>query len=180
MMSKPHIYLDSCCFIDVVKEKAGVLPSGREHDVWFVKAILQAHKAGDLIVHTSLAAVGECLAVNPDVPTVPDNVKEHYRSLLTSGQYVRLAHPTPRTARHMQDFRWVHGLQLGSVDAMHLAAAIETGCAEFVTTDGQLKKAKFVKAAPVAAALGLRMITAPQTVLLPTGYSQGQLQQTGP
>jgi predicted nucleic acid-binding protein len=179
MMSRPRIYLDSCCFIDVVKERAGVLPSGRENDAWFVKQLLKAHAAGDVIVQTSMAAVGECLAVEDNEPDVPEQIKEHYRSLLTSGQFVHLVNPTPRTARLMQDFRWVHKLQLRSVDAMHLAAAVEVGCLEFVTTDGRLRKAKFLKATPVMGTLGLRMITAPQTALLPSSYTQAEIPQPG-
>lgn len=103
-MTRPRIYLDSCCFIDVVKEKVGALPTERANDVWFVKKILEAHRAGHLIVHTSMVTVGECLAVEEgSAPT--EEVKEAYRSLLTSGQYLRLLSPTPKTARLMQEFR---------------------------------------------------------------------------
>lgn len=173
-MTSPHIYLDSCCFIDVVKERVGVLPTERNNDVWFVKKILEAHRAGHLIAHTSMVAVGECLAVE-EGKSPTDEVKEQYRSLLTSGQYVRLLNPTPKTARLMQEFRWTHGLSLHSVDAMHLAGALEAGCLEFVTTDDRLKKPKFVAANPVMGTLGLRLITAPKTSMLPTSYAQGSI-----
>ena len=173
-MSNPHIYLDSCCFIDVVKEKVGVLPTERTNDVWFVKKILEAHRAGHLIAHTSMVAVGECLAVEEGAAPTED-VKEAYRSLLTAGQYVRLLNPTPKTARLMQEFRWTHGLSLRSVDAMHLAAALEAGCLEFVTTDDRLKRPKLLAANPVMGTLGLRLITAPKTAMLPNSYAQANI-----
>jgi predicted nucleic acid-binding protein len=176
-MTSPHIYLDSCCFIDVVKEKVGALPTERTNDVWFVKKILEAHRAGHLIAHTSMIAVGECLAVE-EGKQPSEEVKEMYRSLLTSGQYVRLLNPTPKTARLMQEFRWTHDLSLRSVDAMHLASALEVGCLEFVTTDVRLKKPKFLAANPVMGTLGLRLITAPKTATLPTSYTQGIINAT--
>lgn len=173
-MASPHVYLDSCCFIDVVKGRAGVLPADRTNHAWFIKKILEAHRAGHLVAHTSMVAVGECLAIEEGKPPT-DAIKEHFRSLLSSGQYVRLVNPSPKTARLMQDFRWVHGLSFRSVDAMHIASALETGCIEFITTDGQIKKPKFVPAIPVMGTMGLRIITAPDTAQLPTSYMQGSL-----
>ncbi|KQP17477.1 PIN domain-containing protein [Pseudorhodoferax sp. Leaf265] len=177
MVSKPRIYLDSCCFIDVVKERVGVLPDGRTKDVWFIKKILEAHRAGHLVAHTSMVAVGECLSVQ-EGGAASDDVKDAFRSLLTSGQYVRLLNPTPKTARLMQDFRWTHNISLKSVDAMHLAAALEMGCMEFVTMDERLKKPKFIAASPVMGLLGLRLIAAPFTALLPSTYTQASIQDS--
>lgn len=170
-MTSPHIYLDSCCFIDLVKERVGVLPADRNNDVWFVKKILEAHRAGHAVVHTSMVSVGECLGVEEGKPAT-EHVKDAYRSLLTSGQFVRLVNPTPKTARLMQDLRWVHNLSFRSVDSMHLASALEAGCIEFITTDARLKKPKTVPAIPVMGTLGLRMITAPNTAVLPDSYRQ--------
>lgn len=175
-MSKPRIYLDSCCFIDVVKKEVGVLPSDRENDVWFIKKILQAHREGHLVAHTSLVAVGECLAVEKGQATVSDEVQDHYRALLTSGQYVQLINPTPSSARLIQRFRWDHGLVLGSADAMHFSGAIERGCLEFITTDGRIASARVGAAIPVLATMGMRVIAAPKTALLPTSYTQGRIE----
>ena len=55
MATKPIIYMDSCCFIDAVKEEVGLLPQNRVSDVWFIRKLLQAHQAGDVVVFTSAA-----------------------------------------------------------------------------------------------------------------------------
>lgn len=172
-MNKPRIYLDSCCFIDIAKEAVGNLPMERNNDVWFFKKILEAHKAGDLVVLTSILSVAECLATEKGQLTVPQVTQDRYRLLLTSGQYVQLVNPTPVTTRLVQKFRWEHQLVLGSVDAFHFAAALEANCDEFVTTDDRLKNQKVAAALPILTGLGMRLISAPSTAHLPDKYRQG-------
>lgn len=175
MATRPTVYLDSCCFIDYVKKEVGALPSDRENDSWFVKQILEAHKRGILVAKTSLMAIGECLSIEKGETSVAEDAKDLFRRLLTSGQYVRLIHPTPRTPRLMQSFRWDHGLVLGAVDAMHFASAIEAQCSEFITSDDRLKNAKVAAAIAVLGGMGLRMISAPSTASLPTNVTQQPL-----
>lgn len=177
MASRPTIYLDSCCFIDYVKNEVGALPTERTRDVWFVKQILEAHRRGLLIAKTSLVTVGECLSIEKGAASVPDDAKDWFRRLLTSGQYVRLIHPTPRTPRLMQSFRWDHGLVFGAIDAMHFACAIEAGCGEFITTDDRLRKAKVAAAIDALGAMGLRLVTAPDTACISSDTTQRQLQE---
>lgn len=178
MAIKPRVYLDSCCFIDAVKHDAGILPKERENDVWFIKKIFEAHRAGILIAHTSLVAVGECLAIEKGQVDVPEIAKDRFKSLLTSGQYVQLLSPTPETARWIQRFRWDHNLVLGAVDAIHFACAIERGCTEFITMDGRIKSTKVAAAIPSLNSLGLRVIVAPKTAFLPSSFTQGKLDDT--
>lgn len=175
MTAKPRIYLDSCCFIDVVKEHVGVLPTERTNDVWFIKKILEAHRGGHLIAHTSLIAVGECLAVGESQDVVAEEAKARFRALLTSGQYLQLLHPTPKTPRLIQDFRWVHNLILGSADAIHFASALEIGCTEFVTTDSRIAGKKVAAAVATMGTLGLRVVAAHNTALLPNSFTQGTI-----
>ena len=177
MASRPQIYLDSCCFIDYVKQEVGALPTDRERDAWFIKQLLLAHRSGLIVVNTSLVAVGECLSIEKGQAIVPEEAKDLFRRLMTSGQYVRLINPTPKTPRLMQDFRWNHGLVLGAIDSMHLAAAVETKCSEFITTDDRLRKPKVAAAIPAMALLGLRMICANQTSQLSSATTQNELQQ---
>jgi predicted nucleic acid-binding protein len=174
--TKPKIYLDSCCFIDVVKrDTGGTLPTDKTADAWYVKAILRAHAAKDLEVYTSLITVGECLSLEKGQPAVPQDVQDRFRSLITSGQYVSLVNPTPKTARSIQDFRWQHGLVLGSPDAIHFASALERGCVEFITTDDRLQKPKVAAAIPKLSSIGIKMIRASATGHLPDAYKQGNL-----
>lgn len=62
-----------------------------------------------------------------------------------------------------------------SVDAMHVASALDRKCEEFITTDGQAKKAA---AKATLALLGLRVIRASETKCLPGKYFQFRLPGT--
>jgi hypothetical protein len=171
----PRVYIDSCCFIDIVKQTVGTLPTERDKDVWNCKKLLEAHRAGELIVHTSVLAVAECVAAAPGQAIVPPEVQEHFRSLLTSGQYVQLLNPTPKTAINVQNLRWTHSLVLSGADGLHFASALERGCLEFITTDERLQKDKIKKAIPVMSSLGMQVIAGSGTKQLPDRFRQGAL-----
>jgi hypothetical protein len=171
----PRIYLDSCCFIDIVKYAAGTLPDGRQNDVWYCRKLLEAHTAGDVIVHTSFLTICECVSIEPGQYSVPHEIQEEFRSLLTSGQYLQLLNPSPEVANLAQQFRWQHGLVIKGADALHMASALERGCIELITTDEYLKKDRIQKAIPVMSKLGMRVISGSKTLLLPDRYRQGSL-----
>lgn len=167
--------MDACCFIDAVKQEVGSLPTDRTADAWHIKKLLEAHKAGDVEVITSTLSVAECVAVEASQVEVPQNVQEHFRRLITSGQFVNLAPQTPKTARIVQDLRWTHKIVLRGADALHLATAIEREAVEFLTTDDKLKSAKMSAALPQIIAAGVRMIRAADTIRLPDYMRQGDL-----
>lgn len=172
MAAKPIVYMDSCCFIDVVKQTVGNLPAFREDDVWHIKKLLEAHRAGDVTVVTSYLSIAECVAVEDGQVDVPVSVQEVFRRLLTSGQYVSLLQQTPRTAVRAQNLRWQHKLVLGGPDALHVAAAIEANASEFLTADERLKKPKLAAAANELKNM-VRLIRASETQSLPEKYRQG-------
>jgi hypothetical protein len=65
---------------------------------------------------------------------------------------------------------WLHSIYLRAADAIHTATAIQTGCQEIFTGDGQINKhAEKLKA------LGLRVVRPSETSLLPAEYRQGSL-----
>lgn len=175
MKNKPTAYIDSCCFIDAVKQEVGTLPTGRDKDCWYVKKLLEAHEAGDLAVCTSTLSLAECVAIEQGQTVVPDDVQNRFRRLLMSGQYLTLVPQTPATARIAQELRWKHQLVLGGPDALHIAAALERGADEFITTDERLKKPKVAQAASVLGTRGLRFITGSQSGILPAQYLQGKI-----
>ena len=134
MSGKIPVYLDSCCFIDVVKFDASAkLEDGREKEVWYIKKLLQAHKDGKIIVFTSTLTIAE--AVHTGETPVPDGVQEHFDSLLNSGQYVQLVQPTPFTFSRARDLRWKDEIAVGGADGVHLATALEKSCSEFHSMD---------------------------------------------
>jgi PIN domain len=175
MADKPAIYLDACCFIDMVKEAVGQnLAADRSADVWFLKQITQACRDNELDVFTSVISIAECTHADGDMSPP---VKARFESLLMSGQYVKLVQPTPFIATDARDLRWKHGISLRGADAMHVASALDRKCEEFITTDGQAKK---MAAKATLAQLGLRVIRANETKCLPGKYFQFVLPGTPP
>lgn len=175
MPNKPLVYVDSCGFIDAVKQAVGMLPAYRDDDVWHIKKLMEANLAGDVSVVTSYLTLAECVAVESGQAVVPADIQEQFRRLLNSGQYVSLRQQTPRTAQIAQDLRWRHNLVLGGPDVLHLAAAIEAGAAEFITTDERLMRPKIIAAIPVFVSMGLRLIRGAATACLPDEYRQGEM-----
>ncbi len=170
MPEKRGVYLDSCCFIDMVKEGAGhALETDRAKDVWFLKQLTQACRDGEIEVFTSVLTIAECTHAGDDISQA---VKNHFHSLLMSGQYVRLIQPTPFIATDARDLRWTHGVNVGGADGLHIASALDRKCEEFVTTDQRPKK---LAAKAVLAGLGLRMIRSSETQCLPAKYLQTDL-----
>lgn len=167
MPNRIGIYLDACCFIDMVKEAVGqILATDRSNDVWFLKQIAQACRDGELDVYTSVISIAECTHAEGDITP---KVKSTFESLLMSGQYVKLVQPTPFIATDARDLRWRHGISLRGADAIHIASALDRECEEFITTDGQAKK---MAAKATLERLGLRVIRAAETKCLPAKYLQ--------
>ena len=172
MPSKPRVYIDSCGFIDAVKQAVNKLPSDRDADVWHIKKLLEAHRNGDVSVVTSYLTIAECVAIEPGQAKVPEEIQEQFRRLLSAGQYVALLQQTPRTAKIAQNFRWQHNLVFAGPDALHFAAAIEASVDEFLTTDERLKKPKVAAVVDALSAIGLRLIRGAATGCLPSSYRQ--------
>ena len=109
MADAQRIYIDSCCFIDMVKTKVGKkLVSDREMDVWFLKRLLEANRDGEVHCFTSTFSIAECS--HDGDGKVTDTVKSEFNRLLMSGQYIRLVQMTPFIAQDARDLRWNHNL----------------------------------------------------------------------
>ena len=173
MTERRKVYLDACCFIDLVKQKVGNLPTERDEDVWFLKRILQANRDGEIDVFTSVISIAEATHAEGNTSTV---AKNHFENLLMSGQYVRLVQPTPFIAVAARDLRWNHDLSLRGMDAIHVASALDRSCEEIISTDGRLRKDK-IKAGLLG--LGLKAIRSPDSAVLPIKYKQYDLQEAG-
>ena len=88
MKTRPRLYLDSCCFIDLVKEQVGLLPAepGRANDVWHLKQLMKAHRNGDVLLLTSFLAVAESVAIMPGDAAVPQDIQDRFRRMMTAMQ----------------------------------------------------------------------------------------------
>jgi predicted nucleic acid-binding protein len=170
-MSRDRLYIDSCYFIDAIKYRIGVAPDpDRLRDNQYIYDCLKAARAGEIEVVTSTLTLAE---VRRAESTPDDNVKRLIRSVLTSGRIVTLAEVTQSVGEKARDLHWDYGINLSGADAIHVATAIITGCKEFLTLDVR-KKSPHTYAAEIAG-LGVRVIRAPNTRLLPPDYLQGSM-----
>lgn len=139
MAEIPGVYLDACCFIEVVKFDENVaLDKDRINEVWYIKRLLQAHRDREINVYTSAISIAEATHVG-QMP-VPAEVQRKFDSLLTSGQYVHLVQPTPFVCRDARNLRWRDGIALKGADTVHLASALDRDCAEFHSLDGRFDR----------------------------------------
>jgi predicted nucleic acid-binding protein len=169
-MTKPRLYMDSCCFIDAIKFREGsALTTDRENDLWYIQNCLKAARAGEIQVITSTLTVAE-VRRGQAAPT--DELKRLIRSVLTSGRVVTLAEMTLNIAERARDLEWDDGINLKGADAIHVATALTVSCKEFFTTDRNKGPLKYTSQ---LSALGLRVITASNTALLPPDYIQMKL-----
>lgn len=72
--------------------------------------------------------------------------------------------------------KWVHGANLRGADAIHAASAIEMRCEELVTTDARFNTDTN---RPILEALGVRLIRAPDSGVLPVSYKQYTFSEEG-
>ena len=94
MADRRKVYIDSCCFIDMVKTAVGTTLAGdRVSDVWHLKRLLEANRDKEVEVFTSTLTIAECTHVGDHRPS--DKVMAVFSDLLSSGQYVTLVQVTP-------------------------------------------------------------------------------------
>ncbi|MEA2062811.1 MAG: PIN domain-containing protein [Gemmatimonadota bacterium] len=174
--NKPAVYIDSCCFIDMVAYDTSnkVLEDRKEH-IWYYKRLLSASKNEDITVVTSYLTINECLHVkdDDDKKVLDENVKNLFNSILLSGQQfggVYSAVPDEFILEHARNLNWEHDIRLDPFDSLHIATALWEQCDEFVTTDKNSidKQGNIVKLEK----MGLRVIEAVETKSLPEEYLQ--------
>jgi hypothetical protein len=115
----------------------------RAEDIPFLKQILRGSFYHEMDVYTSVLSVAECQAAyspGMDKKILNDEVKQLFRDILTSGQYVVLVQPTILIAERARNLYWAHDLSFGGADAMHLASALEMRCDEYLTFDDKIHK----------------------------------------
>jgi hypothetical protein len=115
----------------------------RAEDILFLKQILRGSFEHEIDVYTSVLSVAECQAAyspGMDKKILNDAVKQLFRDVLTSGQYVVLVQPTILIAERARNFFWAHALSFGGADAVHLASALEMRCDEYLTFDDKILK----------------------------------------
>jgi predicted nucleic acid-binding protein len=169
MVDVRKIYMDACCFIDMVKIKVGkVVTQERESDVWHLKRLLEANRDKEIEIYSSTISIAECSHAGDNDISAP--VKSEFERLLMSGQYVRLVQLTPFIATDARDLRWVHGINLKGADSIHVASALAMKCEEFLSANGRLER--LGSAGNTLARLGLHVRNGRHTQCLPEQYRQ--------
>ena len=169
-----RIYVDSCCFIEMVKVEIGNrIESDREKDVWHLKRLLEAVRDKELAAYTSTLTIAECQHVGDG--KVTDAVKSQFSRLLMSGQYVNLVQVTPFIAQDARDLRWARGISLKGADGLHVASALALKCEEFISCDKRF--ARIQNAQKLLLKDGMRIATGKDTQCLPDKYRQLELNE---
>jgi hypothetical protein len=139
MVDVRKIYMDACCFIDMVKIKVGkVVTQQRELDVWHLKRLLEANRDKEIEIYSSTISIAECSHAGDN--DISASVKSEFERLLMSGQYVRLVQLTPFIATDARDLRWVHGINLKGADLFmwhpHLRRSARSSCLQMADWNG--------------------------------------------
>ncbi len=173
----PHIYMDSCCFIDMVAIELNLNRSKEIHDkVWFCKKMIIASQDGGINVYTSTWTINECLFVREtesqqSEKILNDEVKNLFRAILESGKSgVYPVDSTIFIKERARGLIWDYGLTgIKVADSIHIATAIEMECGEFITGDG---RSILNKATELKDKFGIDVIKPQNTLLLPDKYRQ--------
>ncbi|MCY7347585.1 MAG: PIN domain-containing protein [Pyrinomonadaceae bacterium] len=171
-----RLYIESCCFIDVIKydlKSSKNLPQDLQDNIWHIQKLLKASEVKDIQVITSTLTIAECRRANQEKPPGGE-VKRLINSILTSGKIVTLAQVTQGIAERARDLEWIDGINLKGADAIHIATALITGCKEFLTSDKQGSRSPLKNAGKIKK-LNLDVIYPSQTSLLPADYRQNKL-----
>ena len=108
MADRVRIYIDSACFIDMVKTHLGKqLETDREKDVWFLKRLFEASRDRELELFASVLSIAECQHAGDG--DISEPAKARFDRLLMSGQYIRnccnLYRFRKTVSRYQQDHR---------------------------------------------------------------------------
>lgn len=164
--------MESCCVIDVAKytldrkESIDNLADKEEHIQYCIK-LLEAAKKGQIRLHTANLTISECQHLDG---VFNEEIQRLFRAVLSSGRIFQIVTDSVFISERAQDLRWNHNIFLSGADAHHIATALEAGCEEFITSDN-----KILKYADEIKKLGMRVIKANETRLLPKETSDDEL-----
>jgi hypothetical protein len=127
-MAANKIYLDACCYIDIVQgpNKNNPNPEREEH-LECCKRFLEAAVDGKITLYGSLLLAVECTHIVIDGQrSIDPKVKDSFDQIFKSGKCVIPVQPDPRIIKLAQLIAWEHEIFLKAMDALHLATVIFT------------------------------------------------------
>lgn len=134
-----RVYLDACCFIEMLKEERR-LPLDHPEDADIAKRLLHASRDGKIEVWTSMMTVAEVLSIGETQPPDPALKSRIDRLLLSGRDGVKVHGMSPNVAIKARDLHWKEGFKERAPDRIHVATALDLGCDEILSVDGRLKK----------------------------------------
>ena len=171
-----NLYIDTCCFIDLLRGVAGVdIVEGREQDIWYTERIIDASKANDMQAHTSFLTFAECTHVRDDNHNriITDEIKDLIESwLLSPTGGITLVEPTIFVVDRIRQLAWEHNIYMKGFDSIHVASALDSNCDEFLTYDDRIGSDTREAIYNIT---GLRICRPSETGLLPNEYRQDEL-----
>lgn len=141
MAETTKIYLDACCYIDMIQgDYSGKDSPGREDHCWFCRQALAAAKARKIQLYGSSLLMVECTYIKgaKDRKIADELIKDSFNSIFMSGHIMVPVMPTGKIITLARDLTWEHGLSAKPFDSLHLATAFAMKCSLFVTRDDKL------------------------------------------
>lgn len=179
MKNKPRLYFDSNCFISMASHKiTGNIEDKREEELWYYRKLLKASCDDEIDIFTSYLTINECLYAKDDrgKEILNDEVKRLFNSIILSGKAGVIAvEPRREIIETARDLWWKYNVKLTPFDSLHIGTAIEQECAEFITFDSISMNKKNQDNTNILKGLGLAVIHASETNLLPDKYRQTKL-----
>jgi hypothetical protein len=126
-VGKSKLYIDACCFIEMACYKVGTHKKERENDIAFLHQIFEAAYSGEIEAYTSTLSVAECQCAYDNATkqrVLTDEVKQLFKDLLMSGQFVILVQDSVLVAERARNLSWVHQLTFAGADAVHIASRL--------------------------------------------------------
>lgn len=174
MAEIPAVYMDSCCFIEVVKHDiSGDLDDRRKIEAWRIQKLLEANRDGAVKVCTSALSIAEALHIGMNGNPVPQRVQEAFEALPTSGNYTTLIQPGLRICEAARNLRWHDRISIRGADGILLASAIAQNCSEFLSLNGRLNRVG--QHSDTLRQRGITVLKPSNTGALPDSYRQKEL-----
>jgi predicted nucleic acid-binding protein len=167
-MSEPHIYCDANPIIELVKSSRGTSDPAFAPDCQMMQRILHAANNKDILLFTSSVSIVECVSAGEDYGK---EVQEFLVNVLTSGRMFKLVQDSIFIAEQARDLRWKHNIKLKTMDAIHVASALEADCTEFLTCDTDMSRPKVAEKINLLGKLGISVVRPSLSQLLPPRYA---------
>lgn len=126
----PHIYWDSCVFIDCLQDSN--LPAHKADRRDVLREYIEAAKRGEIKIVTSAFSIAEVVGLSTDKPVSREDatkIKDFFEN-----PYIHLRGVDRATVEHAADIG--RNTRISPSDAVHIATAIRAKCRILLTYDG--------------------------------------------